>query len=190
MVVPQTFDTDKLDAISHICTGTPPLLFRNEAMPGERQRMTTAHEIGHLILHSTPTPDAEDEADRFAAAFLMPEDDIRSDLCPPLNFGKLAELKARWKVSMQALVVRAKKLGLISAYVYGDLFRQFGARGWRKHEPLPIHRETPGLLEDLLRIHRDEHGYSVDELSKRVSLYPAEFSRIYGTSEGRLRLVQ
>jgi len=50
-------------------------------MPVERQFFSIAHELGHLVLHQDSygkasdelTDDQEAEADRFAAAFLMPD---------------------------------------------------------------------------------------------------------------------
>ena len=41
---------------------------------GERQRFTIAHEIGHMVLEVSPGINAEKAADRFAGAFLLPEE--------------------------------------------------------------------------------------------------------------------
>ncbi len=59
-----------------------------QAVPGDRQRLTVAHELGHLVLHarqSQPVSAAdatrrENEAHRFASAFLAPGDAVINDL--------------------------------------------------------------------------------------------------------------
>ncbi|WP_439645233.1 ImmA/IrrE family metallo-endopeptidase [Demequina aurantiaca] len=56
-------------------------------LPGDRQRSTVAHGLGHLLLHSgcpPPTDSGESRrverrAHRFASAFLMPGDSILKD---------------------------------------------------------------------------------------------------------------
>jgi Zn-dependent peptidase ImmA (M78 family) len=52
-----------------------------KVIPGDRERLTLAHEVGHVVMHHLPTEeDPEDEANLFAATFLMPADDIHGDL--------------------------------------------------------------------------------------------------------------
>ena len=103
LVSRSSFQTDRLDAISQWVPGSPPFFFLNAEIPGDRLRWTLAHEIGHVTMHYLPSPDQEKEADRFAAEFLMPAREIRPDL-QGLSLPKLAFLKQRWKVSMQALI--------------------------------------------------------------------------------------
>ncbi|HVV71496.1 MAG TPA: XRE family transcriptional regulator, partial [Verrucomicrobiae bacterium] len=86
------FGHRKVDAISLWVTGSPPLFFVNSELPGERQRFTLAHELGHVIMHRVPNENIEEEADRFAAAFLMPETDSRMDL-QRLTLSRAAALK-------------------------------------------------------------------------------------------------
>ena len=62
--------TPKIDAVSHRSMGLPPILFLDRDKPTDRCRFTLAHELGHFVMHTTPTPDAEREADRFAAEIL------------------------------------------------------------------------------------------------------------------------
>jgi transcriptional regulator with XRE-family HTH domain len=76
-----------------------------------RQRFDVAHELGHLVMHGDAEPGGrivEEQAHRFAAELLMPADQIR-DLLPCTPGGdlwqSLAELKALWGASPQALAV-------------------------------------------------------------------------------------
>ena len=57
--------------------GDVPFIFLNTTKTAERSRMDAAHELGHLVLHAHTgggsTKPHEDEAQAFAAAFLMPK---------------------------------------------------------------------------------------------------------------------
>jgi hypothetical protein len=54
----------------------------NSEHPGERQRFTLSHELGHLVLdlRSVSETIAEAVCNRFAGAFLVPEDTLRAEL--------------------------------------------------------------------------------------------------------------
>jgi Zn-dependent peptidase ImmA (M78 family) len=103
-----------------------------------RQNFTTAHELGHLLLHdqdqlhidhkfqvrlrddasSHGTDDDEREANFFAACLLMPrnfiEDDLAAEVCVDLLDDLfLSHLARRYCVSFQALVNRLKNLNYI-----------------------------------------------------------------------------
>ena len=74
-------------------------------------------------MHRIPTPTMEEEADRFAAEFLMPASDIKSDL-KEMTIEKAAYLKPFWRASMQSLIYRAKTLKVITAGQENYLNRQ------------------------------------------------------------------
>ncbi len=117
------------------------------AFPPDRRRFTLAHELGHLILHRDEFADEdvtrqEGEANTFASEFLMPAEDIAGDFGEPLTFARLRELKAKWKVSMGALVKRAKSLGAITDFEEKRIWFLFSRYGYRKREP-PM-----GLVEE------------------------------------------
>jgi len=89
-----------------------------------RQRFDVAHELGHLVMHGDAEPGgrvSEDQANRFAAEFLMPASEIR-ELLPASMVGhvwqSLARLKEQWGVSMQALLYRARWLGRLGDVSY------------------------------------------------------------------------
>ena len=71
-------DTKSVDAFSCWHAGDP-YIFLNTFKSAERSRFDAAHELGHLILHRHGGPqgrEAENEANAFASAFLMPHDDL------------------------------------------------------------------------------------------------------------------
>jgi len=173
IVFMNAFDTDRLDAIS-LWTLERPFFYVNASIPGDRLRWTLAHEIGHMVMHSAPSPDQEKEADRFAAEFLMPAAEIRPELAG-LSMPRLASLKQRWKVAMQALIRRAHQLGQISDRQQKSFFMRFSQLGYRKHEPVEISPEAPTLIRRVIEVHRKDHGYSVRDLSRATHMLEEEF---------------
>lgn len=111
-----------------------------------RRQWDAAHELGHRVLHNGSVNslelgreehrEIEAEANRFAAAFLLPKDAFLSDLIYPNKLDFYVGLKQHWKVSIAAMIVRAFHLGAISANQYQYLMRQMTRRGWRRWEPL------------------------------------------------------
>jgi Zn-dependent peptidase ImmA (M78 family)/DNA-binding XRE family transcriptional regulator len=119
---------------------------------GDRCRFSVAHELGHLVLHQTisrPLRQLEDEAHDFASEFLLPGDTIKQELRAPVTLTNLAELKARWGVSMQALMLKAHDMGLITDGQRNYLYRQMGIRKWVKNEPVSFPAERPRLLQKM-----------------------------------------
>jgi Zn-dependent peptidase ImmA (M78 family)/DNA-binding XRE family transcriptional regulator len=128
-----------------------PVLSLSSDRSGDRARLSVAHELGHLTLHAGKSRFEVDdfEADDFAAEFLMPEVVITKELRPPVTLSSLATLKSRWRVSIQALIRRAKDVGVISERQYKYLFEQLSAMGWRKQEPVEIAPEQPRALRQM-----------------------------------------
>jgi Zn-dependent peptidase ImmA (M78 family)/transcriptional regulator with XRE-family HTH domain len=189
IVVPSDFKTDKLDAISQRPAAQPPFFFVSATAPGDRLRFNLAHELGHMVMHSAPAPDQEDEANEFAAEFLMPAREIGPQLTK-LTMAKLADLKRYWKVAMQALIVRARDLGKITDRQLRSWFMRFNQLGYKKSEPVQIPREEPTLLRRLIELHRNEHGYSDQDLSVAARLSEDEFRATFGLREApKLRLL-
>lgn len=122
------------------------------AVPGDRQRFTVAHELGHLSLHhDCPPPNTaaeaarfEKQAHRFAAAFLVPAEPLLADLEDLGNrvtLNTLAHLKQRWGMAIKAMVVRFRQLGLIDDAQARSLYKQISARKWNTEEPVVVPTE-------------------------------------------------
>jgi len=182
VIVPTDLESQKISAVSiPPLDGAPHLIFTNVKQPADRDRFNLAHELAHLVLHGdmTSPESAEREADEFAAEFLMPETEIRTQL-KGLNLQRAAQLKAVWRVSMAALIRRARDLGVIDETRYRSLQVQMSQRGWRKLEPSTIDRDEPTVLRQLIRIHLDDHGYSISELAEIAGLAVQEFAYRHG----------
>ncbi len=162
-----------------------PIIFVNKNSGMDRQRLTVAHELGHLILHENNTPKppdlAESEAMEFASEFLMPADQLRPQLSRTIQLETLADLKRYWKVSMQAILVRAKREGLISPTNYIRIWKRIGALGLKKREPSELDPppEKPTMLQRMIETHISELDYTLDELAELGGLKPSQFQSWY-----------
>lgn len=167
----------------------PPVFFVNEDVPGDRARFTLSHELGHIVLHHLPTPDLEGEADRFASEFLMPAEEIYDSL-KSLTIESAADLKLHWKVSIAALIRRAKDLKAIGPERYTSLMKRLSALGYRKCEPIPIPRETPELFMALFDMQRRDMGKTDRELCDIVAITPDVLMRKFGRGKTGLGILK
>lgn len=191
IIVLMDLGAPKIDAVSQRAIGLPPIFFLDRNKPADRCRFTLAHEIGHIVMHQTPSSNAEEEADRFAAEFLMPEREIKADL-RQLTIPRAAVLKLQWRVAMQAIIRRAKDTGAISAAAYRSLCVRISQLGYRKNEPNPIERETPKTFRRIVDLYLGERGYSVAEISSAMLSAEDEFRELYLEDDvaPRLRVIE
>lgn len=121
-----------------------------EGAPGERQRFSLMHEVGHLVLDVAEGLDEEKTAHRFAGAFLAPAEQLRREIGASRTTVQLKELfilKRRFGVSAQALAFRLRDLGIINDSSYKWLCIQFNHNRMRKNEPEPLPQEEPQWLK-------------------------------------------
>lgn len=180
----------RVDAFSH-WYGSRPVVFLNPAKNDRaRSRFDAAHELGHLVLHLDAEPGnrvVENQAQDFAAEFLMPGDEIFAELPRRLDWERLHQVKRKWGVSLKALVYRARKLGVI-----GESTHRTGMitlAQWGDPEPGGLGpREGPVLLRKAVEVLADI-GVGLDVLAGDTGL-PAEIiDEIIQTAEsGRPRL--
>lgn len=130
-----------------------------------RRQFNCAHELGHILLHERYSDlneidreefrGREDEANAFAAAFLLPANAFGKDVqAYPNRLSHYVELKKKWHVSIAAMVMRANALGYLSANQYSYLMRQISIRGYRQMEPLDdlIEYKHPRALKKAIEI--------------------------------------
>ncbi|MGE4340472.1 MAG: helix-turn-helix domain-containing protein [Pigmentiphaga sp.] len=70
---------EHVDGVTMRLRDVPPVIFLNKNAPADRMRHSLAHELGHLIMHSIPSDEMEDEADSFAGELLAPSAQLRGD---------------------------------------------------------------------------------------------------------------
>lgn len=176
IVVSRPLGTKLVDAIIQAPNGMRPLFLVNSSVTaGDRLRYTLAHEIGHIVMRNWFSEDQEKEADQFASEFLLPALEIGPSLYN-LTLDKALRLKAYWRVSMQAIIRRARDLGKITPRKYRSLFTEIGARQYRTNEPLPILPERPSLIFELVDTHRKHYGLSASEIRDMILISPKEYT--------------
>jgi transcriptional regulator with XRE-family HTH domain len=117
--------------------------------PGDRQRLNLAHELGHLVMRISKNVDEEKAAFRFAGAFLAPQPSIKREVGQrrtSVRFEELLILKARYGMSIQALLKRLSDLEIISPTSYKWSCIHLNRLNWRKQEPQPLEPEKPEWL--------------------------------------------
>lgn len=178
IVIPCDFGSAAMDATSLRLVEMPPLIFISKAIPGDRWRFTLAHELAHLVMHDIPRETMEDEADQFAAEFLMPEAEMKAQFSryAKIRIQDLANLKPYWKVSMASLLYRSQTVGSISAAQAKSLWMQMSKSGYRMKEPLALPVEKTENFEGLFQHYLKELNYTPTEIANLVLMYPEEFS--------------
>lgn len=177
-----TAENNELDACS-LYWHAQPFIFLSTNKTGERGRFDAAHELGHLVLHGeyqvpSSRPPAEVEANRFAAAFLMPRASVLAHGLRDATTPQILRAKQTWKVAAMALTHRLRELDLLTDWGYRAACVQLSRLGYRSNEPNGIPRESSQLLSKVFRYVRDEGetpatiaeaiGISVDELQAHV----------------------
>lgn len=192
IVIASDFGTRHIDAFSRRPSDCPPIFFINRELPPDRWRWTLAHELGHIIMHPgmIPHDDMEKEADAFAAEFLTPAFEIKPQLVG-LTFQKLSGLKRLWKVSIQALIMRAYQLAIITDRQRRTMFMQMSQAGYRLREPMELDppAEPPVLLARIVEHHRRVLRYSDQDLCDVLAINERDLAAWYPRGESRLRLI-
>jgi Zn-dependent peptidase ImmA (M78 family)/transcriptional regulator with XRE-family HTH domain len=133
-----------------------PIICVSRGTSGDRQRFNVSHELGHLVLHQFGNPDpkqAENEAHRFAGSFLIPSDALQAELADEtITLMTLAHVKARWGISIRALIRRCLDLRLINERKRVSLEKQISSRGWTRDEPVEVAVESPRLLQRMIEV--------------------------------------
>ena len=136
--------------------GETPVVVVSSHQPGDRQRFTLAHELGHLVLHDRLPDDMDEEkaCNQFAGAFLFPKQALIQHIgehrraIEPQEFYML---KHEFGLSMMAVLYRAAQCGVISDSLKTQYFKGFSKSGWRTTEPGdPYPNEETYLFKQLV----------------------------------------
>lgn len=124
-------------------------LVTSKGVSGERQRLSLAHELGHLILKIGPNLDEEKAAFRFGAAFLAPAQVVYREIGKRRDTILREELvlfKKRFGLSVQALVRRLYDLDIISEGYYRHWMMLINRLKWKRKEPDELEPEQSQWL--------------------------------------------
>ena len=183
VVVCHNFDTDKIDGFSHPPKTLPPIFHIHCNLPPDRWRWTLAHELGHVVMNHDPLESpklVEQQANDFAGELLAPGYEL-VPMLHNLSFQRLAGLKREWKISMQALITRAYRLGTITRSQHSAMYARLGKAGYRTREPevLDPPVEPPERLFQLAKTHMTQLEYSRAELMDFLAIGEKDFQTYY-----------
>lgn len=151
MVSKMQLRLNKLDAFSVWFDNKPFIFLSSDKDTNVRIRFDIAHELGHLLMHadyysaedlknSAIHEKLENEADRFAGAFLLPKESFAKDVFST-SIDHFIQMKAKWMVSIGCMIYRCDTLGILSSNQIKYLKDQMTTRVyWRKE---PLDREMP-----------------------------------------------
>ena len=151
MVSKMQLRLNKLDAFSVWFDNKPFIFLSSDKDTNVRIRFDIAHEIGHLLMHADYYSEEdlknaaiheklENEADRFAGAFLLPKKSFSKDVFST-SIDHFIQMKAKWKASIGCMIYRCDTLGILSTNQIKYLKDQMTTRVyWRKE---PLDKEMP-----------------------------------------------
>lgn len=150
-----------IDAFSSWKDGTPYILYHPNQKSAVRTRFSILHELGHLIMHSSIALDesskknivdfADMQADRFAAAFLLPSISFPNDIHGS-SLTSLEAVKRKWGAAMSTIIRRCDTLELLSENQINYMNRQMTIRKYWHKEPLDdiLTVAEPEILRDAI----------------------------------------
>ncbi len=176
-------ENEKIEAFSFWQGDRPFVFLASDKEKAARSRFDAAHELAHLCAHRWITrEDIEDpnnlkaiekEADRFAAAFLLPRKSFPNEVYSPRLLA-FVDLKRRWRVAMQAMIYRCKDLGIFDERQVTNLYKEISRKKWRTNEPLDgpdgLTLEQPMLLRKVTELVIEAGRMPTDELQSSVGL--------------------
>lgn len=150
-----------IDAFSCWKDGTPYILYHSAQKSAVRTRFSILHELGHLIMHSSIAEDestkkdivdlADMQADRFAAAFLLPATSFPKDI-RSTSLTSLEIVKRKWGAAMSTIIRRCEDLELLTENQINYLKRQMTTQKYWHKEPLDdvLTIAAPEILRDAI----------------------------------------
>ena len=172
-------DNKNVDAFS-IWNNGQPFILLNTYKSAERSRFDAAHELGHLLLHKHGVPrsrEAEEQANRFASSFLMPESSIIAQAPNTPTIANLIRLKANWLVSLSALVYRLRSLNMITEWQNRMLVIEINKCGYNINEPNSISKESSQILSKIFNFLKEE-GITSSMIAKEIGISFKDFNKL------------
>ena len=203
--------TNNIDAFSHLVDidNNSMYLIALSQNKGSlsRNKFDIAHELAHILLHEWSEDIEsisreeyklkEDQANYFASSFLLPKDEFIKDFKKGGNrLDFYIHLKAKWRVSIGAMLYRAKSLDLITNTQYQNTIKMMHKKNIYFNEP---YEEWLGLYEPTLLVDSINliltHIMSAKELmqefsNNNISMNSKEIEKLLNLKEGTLSINQ
>lgn len=128
----------------------------------------------------------EQQAHRFAGAFLLPAETFATEVRVPPTLDDLLLLKHRWGVSAAAIIMRLKALDLLDEDGALMLFKRRSARWGAKSEPGDGDRkpEQPRLLRRTIDLLVEEKVMPLGAIPRHIGLAAVDIEALAGLPEG------
>lgn len=151
---PVNLTKKRFDGLAGMVNGIP-LIVISAYQPGDRQRFTLAHELGHLVLKGRLNGiDEEQACNHFAGAFLLPQQAVIQHIGAKrrsIEARELYLLKHEFGISMMAILYRLGQCGIINDSLQKTYYMQFNKKQWRTIEPgEPYPKEETVLYKQLV----------------------------------------
>lgn len=192
------FRLEKMDGLSEWYNNKPYIFMSRDKDTNCRIRFGIAHELGHLLMHAGNIPKEdlskdvihqklEDEANRFAGAFLLPKETFSKDILNS-SVDHFIQLKAKWKVSISAMIYRCKTLHLLSENQIKYLNDQMTERLYWRHEPLDteMHIERPFAHKQAILLLLDNNIIQPSDFVNSIGCLPEELEEYCCLEKGTL----
>lgn len=180
-----------IDAFSCWKDGTPYILYHSIQKSAVRTRFSILHELGHLIMHSSIAEDdsvkkeivdlADMQADRFAAAFLLPATSFPRDI-RSTSLTSLEIVKKKWGAAMSTIIKRCETLELLTENQINYLKRQMTTQKYWHKEPLDdiLTIAAPEMLRDAIYLLIDNNIISKTAFINTSGLSATDLKHICG----------
>lgn len=190
----------KIDAFSVWMNNKPYIFLNDDKNTNARIRFDIAHELGHLLMHAdyyssedfekkTIKDKLEDEANRFAGAFLMPKESFSKDVFSS-SIDHFIQLKRKWKASISSMIYRCDALGILSDNQIKYLKDQMTRRVYWRKEPLDneIPIERPFMCKQAINLLLDNNVLTPSQISEDIGCYPDEIEEYCYLEKGTLAI--
>lgn len=193
-----------IDAFSAWVAGEPHVFLLPDSRDAEGERLSTAHELGHLIMHvgmTTGDRATEGQAFRFGGAFLVPATTWMAEAPRSTNPEAYVGASQRWRVSVAALIRRSFDLRVLDEGEYRSAMIRLSMGGHRRDESHlrgSSPPERPGRLKAIVGA-AARQGHSVADIFDDLSLPADVLAALLGsavpeeprpTRGGHLRVVK
>ncbi len=198
MVSKMELRLNKLDAFSVWFDNKPFIFLSSDKNTNARIRFDIAHELGHLLMHSDCYSEEdfanritreklEDEANRFAGAFLLPKETFSNDVFST-SIDHFVHLKTKWKTSIASMIYRCDTLEILSSNQIKYLKDQMTAKGYWRKEPLDteIPVEKPFAHKQAILLLLDNHIVTPNQLVEDIGCFAEELEEYCFLEKGTL----
>lgn len=158
--------------------GVPCVIISPQTCAGHMQ-FDYGHEFAHLIFDENTVPGdplAERRASRFASAFLMPEETFGPDCPETFRQSLFLSISRYWHVEPEAILYRARELGLMRERAYRNAQAVCGRTNERREQMRNEEKPLPRLLAQALELVSGE--LTLPEMATALGMYPSFLERL------------